>query len=97
MDFEANFAGMTLQDVPLEALLKTREEMCSQLPEALDADERAFLVSLADAKPAWERLGVPHAHELPAIRWKLENLQRLADTSPEKFKQQRAELEKRFG
>jgi hypothetical protein len=38
----------------------------------------------------------PHLHEMPAIRWKLENLLRLKKLNPKKFEVQSDELRKHF-
>jgi hypothetical protein len=39
-------------------------------------------------------LGFPDAGLLPAVRWKLQNLQRLIENDPEKHKEQTGALEK---
>ena len=77
MDYERNFVGMTSQPTELAVLLETRDRMIGELHAGLDADERRFLLSLVKAEPEWELLGIPHVSELPAVRWKLQNLARL--------------------
>lgn len=91
-EFEANFKGMTTEPVELEALIAAREQMISRLHEDLDVDERAFLISLADGKPNWDRMGIDHLSALPAIQWKLQNLTKLRKANPGKFKEQSQEL-----
>jgi hypothetical protein len=91
-EFEANFNGMTSEPVELNALLAARDEMISTLHSGLDADERAFLISMAAGEPAWDRLGLPHLSALPAIQWKLQNLAKLKTTNQEKFEAQAGEL-----
>ncbi len=63
----------------------------------LDAAEREFLLSLARNEPRWDLLGPGNLDELPGIRWKLENLSRLAKANPKKFKEQAQELERLLG
>lgn len=92
-DYEGSFKGMTAETVELKALLDARERMIAKLHADLDDDERAFLLSLALAKPEWKRLGVDHAAELPGIRWKLRNLERLAKDNPKKLEAQAKDLE----
>lgn len=75
-EYEGTFLGMTSEPVALEALLEARQRMIQELQGSLDADERRFLLSLVQAEPEWDALGVPHLSELPAVRWKLENLNR---------------------
>ena len=84
--YEGSFAGMTTEPVTLEALLETREQLFRELPAALDANEQEFLRTLVRAEPDWSLLRIPHLEELPAIRWRLQNLQQLARKSPERFR-----------
>jgi len=65
----------------------------AELHAGLDADERAFLLSLARNEPSWTLLGIEHLEQLPGIRWKLANLDRLATANPKKFKAQAVALE----
>ena len=85
---------MTADTVELKALLEARERMIKELRAGLDADERAFLLSLARAKPEWQRLGVAHVAELPGVRWKQANIERLARDNPKKLEAQALEPEK---
>jgi len=96
-DYERNFAGMTAQPVPLEALLQTRDQMMSDLRSGLDAQERRFLLGLVAGEPILGELGVPQVETLPAIRWKLRNLQELRRTQPKKHAEQFAALAGRWG
>jgi predicted nucleotidyltransferase component of viral defense system len=88
MDYERNFIGMTSQPTELAELLETRDRMINELHTGLDADERRFLLSLVRAQPEWELLGIPHVSELPAVRWKLQNLSRLQRERAEQFELQ---------
>lgn len=83
---QESFVGMTTEPVPLDALLATRERMFQELPSALDASEREFLRTLVRAQPDWSLLGIPHLEELPAIRWRLQNLEQLSRNQPERFR-----------
>ena len=85
MDYERNFVGMTSQPTELAVLLETRDRLIEKLHAGLDADERRFLLSLVKAEPEWELLGIPHVSELPAVRWKLQNLARLQRERAEQF------------
>lgn len=87
-EFEHNFAGMTAEPVELDALVAARERMVRELQQGLTADERRFLLSLVAAEPAWDLLGVPHLEQLPGLRWKLQNLDRLRKTNARKFAEQ---------
>jgi predicted nucleotidyltransferase component of viral defense system len=96
-EFEHNFAGMTAEPVELDALLAARERMARELQQGLTADERRFLLSLVAAEPAWDLLGVPHLEQLPGLRWKLQNLERLRKTDAKKFGEQTDALARVLG
>jgi hypothetical protein len=78
----------------LDALLATRKTMIRDLQGTLDANERLFLLTLVSNEPDWSLLRVPHAQELPGIRWKLHNLGQLQKVNPKKFAEQAAALAK---
>ena len=88
---------MTTEPITLEALLETRARLFRELPDALDANEREFLRTLVRAGPDWSLLGIPHVSELPAIRWRLKNLEELARTKPERFRALADELDAKLG
>ncbi len=95
-EFEHNFAGMTIEPVELDALLAARERMVRELQQGLTADERRFLLSLVVAEPEWDLLGVSHLEQLPGVRWKLQNLERLRKADPRKFAGQADALARLF-
>ncbi len=71
--------------------------MMSELQQGLGAGERRFLLSLVAAKPEWSLLGVPHLEQLPGLRWKLQNLERLRKTNARKFAEQSDALAQSLG
>jgi predicted nucleotidyltransferase component of viral defense system len=97
LPYEGSFAGMTRALVSLDALLETREKLFRELPASLDADERDFLRTLALAQPDWLLFGIPHLKELPAIRWRLQNLEILEQTQPDKLREMAAALDAGLG
>lgn len=96
-EFEHSFAGMTAEPVELDALLAARERIVRELQQGLTADERRFLLSLVAAEPAWDLLGVPHLEQLPGVRWKLQNLERLRKADAKKFGEQTDTLARLLG
>ncbi|MGY4427830.1 hypothetical protein ACVWWO_000307 [Bradyrhizobium sp. F1.13.1] len=88
---------MTTEPVELDALLAARERMMRELQQGLSADERRFLLSLVAAEPEWSLLGVPHLEQLPGLRWKLQNLERLRKANARKFTEQSNALARLFG
>ena len=96
-EFEHNFAGMTVEPVELDTLLAARGRMVRELQRGLTTDERRFLLSLVAGKPEWKLLGVPHLEQLPGLRWKLQNLERLRDDNAKKFAEQSGALARLLG
>ncbi len=90
--YAQHFVGLTSDPVSLDALLEARRQLMRIVSTTLDEDERAFLLSFASPDPAWSRLGIPHLSELPAIRWKRHNLEKLRAEQPTKFATQQAAL-----
>jgi len=76
--FESQLAGMLRTAVTCQELEATREHLIRRVQRDLSPTERAFLLSLKRGEPQWELVPVPHVREMPAIRWKLRNLQQLA-------------------
>jgi hypothetical protein len=95
--YEKEFVGMTARDVSLEELEETRERLFAELSPALDEAERRFLRSIHLLEPEWDLLGVPGIEKLPAIQWKLVNLQKLKDGNPGKLGEMLGALEDRLG
>jgi predicted nucleotidyltransferase component of viral defense system len=83
--FEQEFVGMTSQETSLNGLLETRDQLISKIRSRLDEPSKRFLLSFHALKPDWEVSGLPHMRNLPAIRWKLMNLERLKAEQPDKY------------
>ena len=84
-EYTNSFVGMTTTAVGLDTLLQTRARLRAELPQRLTDKHRRFLTGLARAQPDWGLLQCPHAAELPALRWKLANLQSFAQRRPADF------------
>lgn len=92
-EFRGQFSGMTREPVALDTLLHARARLREELPARLTERHRHFLVGLARAEPDWSLLTCAHASELPALRWKLENLERFRARRPSDFERQADQLE----
>jgi predicted nucleotidyltransferase component of viral defense system len=93
-EYDNSFVGMTETACSLARLLETRERLSSELPARLSATHRRFLIGLARAQPDWSLLRCRHAAELPALRWKLSNLQTFRKRRPSDFESQADALER---
>jgi len=95
--FENEFKGLTMNPVTLEELRQVRRRLKMELPAVLTASQRQFLLSLVTGEPNWTLMNCAHLSQLPAIRWKLQNLARLKKSNLGKFAQQAEELRARLG
>ncbi|MBO9356052.1 nucleotidyl transferase AbiEii/AbiGii toxin family protein [Bordetella petrii] len=84
-EYERAFVGMTEIACSLETLLDARARLRHELPRRLSAAHRQFLRGLVRAEPDWSLLHCPHAAELPALRWKLANLETFRKRRPQDF------------
>jgi mono/diheme cytochrome c family protein len=87
-EYERSFLGTTEVERSLNTLLATCKRLRRELPRRLTARQRKFLAGLARAEPDWSLLKCPHAAELPALRWKLANLETFRKRRPADFKAQ---------
>ena len=85
---------MTRRFVELDELLAVRSHLIKDIRSKLGGPIAEFLIGLQAGKPDFGILGFSAASELPAVRWKLLNLNRLIENDPEKHKQQTGQLEK---
>ena len=90
------FVGMTRHPVSWDALIETRRRLHADIGSRLTGEVADFLISLHDAEPDFGLIGVPEAAELPAVRWKLLNLERLKQANPRKHQIQRDALVRLF-
>lgn len=82
--FQQEFEGMTIEPVTLKELLDVPDMMLAALKAQFTQLDKDFLLSFKQGEPDWALFDVPAAEHLPAIRWKLQNLQTLRARNPEK-------------
>ena len=82
--YEEQFVGLSQIDVMLDDLREIQRGLAGVLVRALDDDEKAFLLSMKRGTPEWNRLGIEHLEQLPALQWKLLNIRKM---SPDKHRE----------
>ena len=90
--YENEFTGMTRNPITLAELQQVRQKLKMELPAALKSNHRQFLLGLVAGEPDWQLMKCSHLSQLPAIRWKLQNLAKLKKSNPGKFTKQAGEL-----
>lgn len=77
--YERNFVGMTEENVPLADLLAARVALVEEIVGNMPDEHRRFLISFEKGNPAWELLGVDGAKDLPAVKFRQQNLDGLTE------------------
>jgi hypothetical protein len=77
-EFAQGFEGMTAEPVALDDLIAARESLIASIAGQMPEAHRRFLLGFKQGAPDWDLLAVPGASELPAVRWKQINLDKLS-------------------
>ena len=88
---------MTSEPVPLSELEEARRSLRQRLREGLQDRHKHFLLGLVRLEPDWSLMPFAHLQELPALKWKMQNLTTLRRRNPKKFELQSTELARFFG
>jgi hypothetical protein len=75
--FTHGFSGMTRDPVDVADLLAARVALIKSVVGDMSPNHRRFLVSFERGEPVWDLLGLPNAADLPAVRWRQQNLDKL--------------------
>jgi predicted nucleotidyltransferase component of viral defense system len=102
--FTNEFVGMTRDDVSLETLAATQTRLrrgrapprAGRPPAPPPARHRDFLLSLVRGEPAWHLMPFDQLQALPAVRWKLQNLDTLRKRDAARFGEQEILLAQGF-
>lgn len=84
-EFQNNFVGMTTAPVQIEDLIATREEMIEIVVGQMPKEHREFLIGVERGDVRWQLADLQEVAELPAIRWKLSNLDKVQPDRRETF------------
>ncbi|MCK4706993.1 MAG: nucleotidyl transferase AbiEii/AbiGii toxin family protein, partial [Gammaproteobacteria bacterium] len=72
--YEGEFLQIEEQHVSLEELERTRENMIQSVNAGLTENEKKFLLTFKKKAPDWSLLNLEGIENLPAVNWKLINL-----------------------
>ncbi|MHC2585109.1 putative nucleotidyltransferase component of viral defense system [Bradyrhizobium diazoefficiens] len=87
-EFTHGFEGMTAEEVTLDELLEARETLIAEIAGKMPQAHKDFLIGFKRGEPDWSLLGVPGAADLPAVRWKQINLDKLSAEQRDKLVKQ---------
>lgn len=77
--FETEFETMTRVPVTLEELVEIQKNLSQMVRDSLNEQDRRFLLSFKAREPVWSLLGIEGIQDLPAVQWKLINLNKMLD------------------
>ena len=80
-EFAQGFEGMTAEPVPLAALEAAREKLVAKITGEMPEAHKQFLLGFKRGTPDWELIGLPDAADLPAVKWKQLNLDKLSESA----------------
>lgn len=95
--FENEFEGMPVTPVSLDNLVEARARLRRDILAGITENQKHFLLGLVKLDTRWDLLRCTHASELPALRWKIKNLDDLRRKNLKKFQLQERLLAERFG
>ena len=76
-EYRNGFDGMTDEVVAIEDLIKTQDEMIDALIGNMPEHHREFLIGFERGEPEWSLLKIDRLADLPAVRWRQRNLDKL--------------------
>lgn len=79
------FHGMSTHNFSYEDFEQTREQLINLVMKKLLLEDKQFLLSIKNLAPRWD---IHNFEKFPAVRWKLQNLEKLKKTNPKKHKAQ---------
>lgn len=86
LNYQSEFSGMTDMAVSTEELMRVRDHLCQNIVNMLSDNEKQFLLLLVKNQPKWDLLSLPiEIKELPSIKFKLINLERMESKKREKY------------
>jgi predicted nucleotidyltransferase component of viral defense system len=76
-EFNRGFDGMVDKPVTLDELVAAREVFIAKAVGEMPAAHRMFLIAFVRGEPDWASIGLPGAANLPAVKWRQLNLDKL--------------------
>lgn len=76
--YNSQFLGMTKEKIEIPELMDVQHALPGLITSLLDELDKNFLLSLKRGDPEWHLLGIENIDQLPAIRWKLVNIEKMS-------------------
>lgn len=92
--YSKEFKGMAFIDNDMASLESAREHLIKILNQTMTLNEKQFLMSFQNSQADWALLGLENIEQLPAIKWKQQNIKRMSE---EKLKLELSQLAEILG
>ena len=78
---------MSTVDFSYEHYEKTRDTLIRTIGEQLTEEDKKFFLSFESGMPDWNQFSIPVLKDLPAIQWKLLNINKLKKVNAKKHEE----------
>ena len=92
--FTTEFLGMTDMNFTYDQHTETLRQLIDYVQNKTKSDYKNFLLDFVSLNIDLKDVGIPNFNKLPAIKWKIQNLEKLKSLNPEKFTKEYQELKK---
>ncbi len=84
---ENQFKGMSDIEFSYTDYEDARINLVTQVNAALTETDKDFIISFEEGTPDWSKCCAGDLSNYPAVKWKLQNIERLKETNPQKHQQ----------
>lgn len=92
--FERQFYGMTYEKFEYTDYETTRNKLIKEIRNVLTDNDKKLLLSVKSGEPDWNLSPITKLKDLPAIKWKLQNILKLKSENPQRHQELLKELER---
>jgi predicted nucleotidyltransferase component of viral defense system len=75
--YENEFVEMSSHPVSYDELVHARQQLIEEINTSLTIQDKQFILSVKEGLPKWELLGISGLEQLPAVQWKLININKM--------------------
>ena len=90
----SEFQGMTDIEFTYEQHIETLKYLINLVQENLKKNYKKQLLDFVSLNADFASFNIPNIEKLPAIKWKIQNLKKLCEINPDKFRQEYDNLKK---
>ncbi|MCL1972206.1 MAG: nucleotidyl transferase AbiEii/AbiGii toxin family protein [Endomicrobia bacterium] len=87
----SEFSGMTDMEFTYQDHEKALRKLIKTLHKSFTKADKEFIISFFSLKPKWDLIDIPNLQKLPAVQWKIKNLEKI---SSEKFEENLKKIKK---